>query len=110
MSGQFSTIHDSSEQILGTDGMFINAGRDTMKIEGKNPWEASPGDDANKNEYEAFLISVKEGAPRTDSQHAVDGTFVTILGREAAYRRKEMQWDELWKENEKLERKTYPVS
>lgn len=110
MSGQFCTIHDSSEQILGTDGMFINAGRANMKIEGKNPWEATPGDDANKNEYEAFLTSVKEGEPRTDTQHAVDGTFVTILGREAAYRRKEMEWDELWKENQKLERKTYPVS
>ena len=110
MSGQFSTIHDSSEQILGTDGMFFNGGRDTMKIEGKNPWDAAPGDDANKNEYEAFLASLKEGAPRADTQHAVDGTFVTILGREAAYRRKEMEWDELWKENQQLERKTYPVA
>ncbi len=53
---------------------------------------------------------VKDGKPRADTQHAVDGTFVTILGREAAYRRKEMEWDKLWKENQKLERKTYPVS
>ncbi len=110
MSGQFCTIRDSSEQILGTDGMFINAGRDTMKIDGKNPWQATPGDDANKNEYEAFVNSVKNGEPRSDWQHAVDGTFVTILGREAAYRRKEMEWDKLWNENQKLERKTYPVS
>ena len=53
---------------------------------------------------------MKEGEPQTDTQHAVDGTFVTILGREAAYRRKEVEWDVLWKENQKLERKTYPVS
>ena len=110
MSGQFCTIRDSSEQILGTDGMFINSGLDTMKIEGRNPWQATPGDDANKNEYEAFLESVKKGEPRTDSQHAVEGTFVTILGREAAYRRREMEWDELWKENQRLERKPYKVS
>ncbi len=110
MSGQFCTIQDSSEQILGTDGTFINAGRANMKIEGKNPWEAATGDDSNKNEYEAFLASVKKGEPRTDTQHAVDGTFVTILGREAAYRRKELEWDKLWKENQKLARKTYPVS
>ena len=109
MSGQFCTIRDSSEQILGTDGMFFNGGKDTIKIEGKNPWEGTPGDDASKNEYEAFLDSVKKGEPRADWQHAVDGTFVTILGREAAYRRKEMEWDDLWKENQKLERRAYPV-
>jgi hypothetical protein len=90
--------------------MFINAGRTNMKIEGKNPWEAAPGDDPNKNEYEAFLASVQKGEPRTDTHHAVDGTFVTILGREAAYRRKEVEWDELWQENQELERKIYPVS
>jgi myo-inositol 2-dehydrogenase/D-chiro-inositol 1-dehydrogenase len=110
MSGQFCTVHDSSEQILGSDGTFTNAGRATMKIEGKDPWEAAPGDNANKNEYEAFVASVRNGEPRTDTQHAVDGTFVTILGREAAYRREEIEWDKLWNENQKLERKTYPVS
>jgi len=105
-SGQFCTFHDSSEQIQGTDSTFTNAGR-SMKIEGKNPWESTGGDDSNKNEYEAFLASVKNGEPRLDTEHAVDGTFVTILGREAAYRRKEVEWDKLWRENQKLERKTY---
>ena len=81
-----------------------------MKIEVKNPWESSPGDDASRNEYEAFIASVRNGEPRADCQHAVDGTFVTILGRETAYRRKEVEWDRLWKENQKLDRKAYPVS
>ncbi len=110
MSGQFCQLHDSSEQILGSDGTFTNAGRAGMKIEGKNPWEGTPGEDASKNEYEAFIASVKNGEPRADTQHAVDGTFTTILGREAAYRRKEMEWDKLWKENQKLQRRIYPVS
>jgi predicted dehydrogenase len=110
MSGQFCTVRDSSEQILGTDGMFISGGTGGMRIEGKNPWKAAPGDDANKNEYEAFLDSVRKGEPRSDGQHAVDGTFVTILGREAAYRRTELEWDKLWEENQKLELKAYPVS
>jgi hypothetical protein len=39
----------------------------------------------------------------------VDGTFTTILGREAAYRRREVQWKELWEENQKLDRVPYPV-
>jgi myo-inositol 2-dehydrogenase / D-chiro-inositol 1-dehydrogenase len=106
MSGQFCTLHDSSEQILGTDATFTNAGR-TMKIEGKDPWEWTGEDDSNKNEFEAFIASVREAKPRADGQHAVDSTFTTILGREAAYRRQEVEWKKLWDEKEKLEPKTY---
>ena len=108
-SGQFCTIQDSSEQILGTDGTFTNAGRTAFKIEGKNPWEPTGQEDSNKNEYEAYNASIRNGQPRVDAYHGVDGTFVTILGREAAYRRKEMEWDKLWKEDQKLERKPYKV-
>ncbi len=110
MSGQFCTFHDSSEQILGNDGTFTNA-RGGAKIEGKTPWEWTGGqDDASRNEYEAFIASVRDGTPRADAQHAVDGTFTTILGREAAYRRKEVEWKKLWDEKQKLERKAYGVS
>jgi predicted dehydrogenase len=108
MSGQFCTFHDSSEQILGSESTFTNSGR-TMKIEGKNPWEWSGEDNANRNEYEAFVASVRSNEPRTDGQHAVEGTFTTILGREAAYRRREVQWKQLWDENQRYERKAYPT-
>ncbi len=109
MSGQFCTFHDSSEQILGADSTFTNSGK-TMKIEGKNPWEWSGEDNANRNEYEAFIASVREGQPLADGSHAVDGTFTTILGREAAYRRQTVEWKELWNENGRYDRKAYPVA
>jgi myo-inositol 2-dehydrogenase/D-chiro-inositol 1-dehydrogenase len=109
MSGQFCTFHDASEQILGSEATFTNSGK-LMKIEGKNPWEWSGEDNANRNEYEAFIASIRNGQPRADGQHAVDGTFTTILGREAAYRRREVQWKELWDENQKLERIPYPAA
>ncbi len=109
MSGQFCTVSDSSEQILGTDGSFINAARMT-KIEGKNAWEWSGENDPNRNEYQAFIKSVKDGQPRYDVPNGVDGTFTTILGREAAYRRKEVEWNKLWRENQKLDRKAYAVA
>ena len=107
MSGQFCTFHDSSEQICGTDATF-STGK-PMKIEGKNPWEWTEKDDADRNEWEAFIASVKEGKPRSDGQHGVEGTFTTILGRETAYRHKELTWKELWDENQKLEPKAHPV-
>ncbi len=109
MSGQFCTFHDSSEQIMGNDGVFTN-GRGGTKIEGKTPWEFTEKEDASRNEYEAFIASVREAKPRADGQHAVDGTFTTILGREAAYRRKEVEWNALWKEKQRLDRKPYDLS
>jgi predicted dehydrogenase len=108
-SGQFATLHDSSEQILGTDGTFTS-GQGPTRIEGKNAWKWEGDNDANKNEWEAFINSVKKGEPRFDVPHAVDGTFTTILGREAAYRKKELEWKKLWDENQKLDRKSYPVT
>ncbi|MBM3334155.1 Gfo/Idh/MocA family oxidoreductase [Candidatus Sumerlaeota bacterium] len=112
MSGQFCSFHDSSEQICGTDATFSNSGRKEggIRIEGKNPWEWTGEDDANKNEWEAFIASVKKGQPRADTQHGVEGTFTTILGREAAYRRQAIEWKKLWDENQKLEQRPYPVS
>jgi predicted dehydrogenase len=107
MSGQFATIHDSSEQVLGTEGTFSTTGG--MRIEGKNPWKYEGDSDSNKNEWEAFVNSVRNNQPRADTKHAVDGTFTTILGREAAYTRQEVEWKKLWEKNEKLERKAYPV-
>jgi myo-inositol 2-dehydrogenase / D-chiro-inositol 1-dehydrogenase len=109
MSGQFCNLHDSSEQILGSEGTFTNS-RGETKIEGKNPWEWTEKEDASRNEYEAFIASVRDGQPRTDGEHAVEGTFTTILGREAAYRREEVQWDKLWNERQRLDRKAYKVT
>lgn len=108
MSGQFCTLQDSSEQILGSEGTFTNARR-VQKIEGKTPWEFTGEDDPNRNEWEAFVASVRNGQPRADGRHAVEATFTTILGREAAYRRQQVEWTKLWDENQKLERKTYKV-
>lgn len=109
MSGQFCTVSDSSEQILGNDGTFSNVAKST-KIEGKNAWEWKGEDNSNRNEWEAFINSVKKAEPRADTPHGVDGTFTTILGREAAYRRKEVEWNKLWNENQKLDRKPVKVA
>jgi len=109
MSGQFCSLHDSSEQILGSDAAFTNS-RAGQKIEGKTNWEFTEEDRPDRNEWEAFVASVREGPIRSDAYHGVEATFTTILGREAAYRREEVEWDRLWEENQKLERKPYPVA
>ena len=111
MSGQFCTLQDSSEQILGTDATFSNGpGRGGQRIEGKENWkyESQPGEAAS--EYTVYIESIRNNQPRTDGQHGVEGTFTTILGREAAYRRKDLTYKELWNENQKLDKKLYPVA
>jgi predicted dehydrogenase len=109
MSGQFCTFHDSSEQILGNDSTFTNPSGGALNISGKNAWEWTGEDDANVNEWEAFIESVRSGPPRADAEHGANSTFTTVLGREAAYRRKELTWKELWEENQKLEPRQYAV-
>jgi predicted dehydrogenase len=109
MSGQFGTFHDSSEQICGSEGTFLTSRG--LRIEGKeSTWKPEGEDKADVNEWEAFIASVKEGKPRADGQHGVEGTFTTILGREAAYRREELTWQKLWDEGQKLEPRAYPVA
>jgi hypothetical protein len=112
MSGQFCTFHDSSEQILGSEAKFSNPPRrdEPLSIKGrKDQWAWEGEDDANVNEWEAFVASLKQGKPRADAQHGAEGTFTTILGREAAYRCEELTWKQLWDENQRLERRAYPV-
>lgn len=109
MSGQFCTVRDSSEQILGTEATFTN-NKDGISIAGKETWKWEGEDDASRNEWEAFITSVKQGKPRADAKHGAEGTFTTILGREAAYRREEVEWKKLWDANDKYEPRPYPVA
>jgi predicted dehydrogenase len=109
MSGQFCALHDSSEWILGSEGTFTSSAG-IAKIEGKDPWQWAGENEPERNEWEAFVDSVRNSRPRSDTDHAVDSTFTTILGREAAYRRGEVEWDRLWSENQRLERRAYQTA
>ena len=58
-------------------------------------------------EAEFFVNSVLgkgegEDKYRNDTKYGVESTFMSILGREAAYRRQCLTWDELWNTNKKL--------
>jgi hypothetical protein len=58
-------------------------------------------------EAEVFVNSVLgkgEGQDkyRNDTKYGVESTFMSILGREAAYRRECIGWDDLWNSNKRL--------
>ena len=110
------TQGDISETIRGTKGTFTTAagkdGTGGVRIDGVKPKKGETpsiykyeGTDDRHYDQEAvaFVESVLgTGEHRDDTDYGVKSTFTAILGREAAYRRQTVSWDELWKAKEKL--------
>jgi hypothetical protein len=112
---------DVSETIRGTKGTFTTTagrgGTGGVRIEGvptrKEPNPAPiykyEGDDDKHYDQEAatFVASVLgkgegEDKYRNDTKYGVESTFTAILGRESAYRKVALRWEELWGENKKI--------
>lgn len=112
---------DVSETIRGTKGTFTTSagrgGTGGVRIEGvptrKEPNPAPiykyEGSDDKHYDQEAatFVASVLgkgegEDKYRNDTKYGVESTFTAILGRESAYRKVALNWNELWNENKKL--------
>jgi predicted dehydrogenase len=112
---------DVSETIRGTKGTFTTTagrgGTGGVRIEG-TPTRKEPnpapiykyeGSDDKHYDQEAatFVASVLgkgegEDKYRNDTKYGVESTFTAILGRESAYRKTSLTWNELWNENKKL--------
>ena len=118
---------DVSETIRGTKGTFTTTagkgGTGGVRIEAvptrKNPDPAPiyqyQGNDDKHYDQEAatFVASVLgkgegEDKYRNDTKYGVDSTFTAILGRETAYRKVALTWNELWNENKRLTFKAEP--
>ena len=118
---------DVSETLRGSNGTFTTTagkgGTGGVRIEGvpKRRNEDAPmvykyegGEDKHYDqEALAFVNSVLglgegEDKYRNDAKHGVESTFMAILGREAAYRKECLTWDELWNSNKKLAFKPEP--
>jgi predicted dehydrogenase len=118
---------DVSETIRGSKGTFTTTagkgGTGGVRIEGL-PSKRSPetpmiyqydGPDDKHYDQEAlaFVNSVLgqgegEDKYRNDAKYGVESTFMAILGREAAYRKECITWDDLWNSNKKLGFKPEP--
>ncbi|MDQ3011294.1 MAG: Gfo/Idh/MocA family oxidoreductase [Acidobacteriota bacterium] len=92
----------------GTGGVRIEAAR-TRKEPNPAPIYKHEGKDDLHYDQEAatFVASVLgkgegEDKYRNDTKYGVESTFTAILGREAAYRKTTLGWNELWNETKKL--------
>ncbi|HEY7182003.1 MAG TPA: Gfo/Idh/MocA family oxidoreductase [Blastocatellia bacterium] len=115
-------LGDVSETIRGSKGTFTTTagkgGTGGVRIEGLPPKRGGgetpmiykyEGSDDKHYEQEAlaFVNSVLgqgegEDKYRNDAKYGVESTFMAILGREAAYRKECVTWDELWNSNKRL--------
>ena len=119
-SGRRMTLQ--ARQITGTDGKFAedilgSKGRANLtyttgaKIFGANPWDGQysqdtslPWDNQNQNVLEAVFVidSVRENRATNQVRAICESTYTCILGREAAYTGKVVEWDALLATNHKL--------
>ena len=86
---------DVSDNIYGTKGtLAISSQR--VNITGSDPWRYR-GEDGNMYvlEHEALFRSIREGQPINNGEYMSTSTMMAMLGREAAYSGKPLQWDEL---------------
>ena len=92
----------------GTGGARIEGVYDRKKNETPVVY-AYEGTDDKHYDQEAWTFvksvlgeGVGEDKYRNDAKYGVESTFMAILGREAAYRRESIGWDELWDSNKRL--------
>jgi myo-inositol 2-dehydrogenase / D-chiro-inositol 1-dehydrogenase len=109
MSTQFlPTWGEVCYRFFGSKGFseaFYTGG---LRIRGENEWEAgadtaAPGTrpevdplaDATPEKVKAFVNSIQTGNFHNELQQGAESTLSAILGREAGYQGREMQWSEL---------------
>lgn len=95
-------------KMYGTEGAIETHYGGEVGIRGAAPYKGGETSDiywggASKNIADFYDNIVNGRSENTTVGASVRSTLTSILGREAAYRRHEMTWDEMIKANEKLE-------
>jgi predicted dehydrogenase len=103
-STQFKGSYDSKTQrFFGTRGYAeASFGKDGVRIVGEEPWDAQVDQglkDSVPRKVAAFVESVRTGQPLNDIPMGVEATLTAILGRTAAYEKRERTWDQVARGN-----------
>jgi len=94
-------------RVYGTKGTVDSHYGGPVKITGDNAWAGGETkgiyqDGAIAN-VKAFVEGIEKGKPVNTGARGAESTLTSILGRTAAYRGAMVTWDEMMKENAKLE-------
>ena len=87
-----TTMHVGAH-FVGTQGV---ANPYRGKIEGKYPWKFSgKSKNAYVQEHTALIEGIRNGKPLNEARQVAESTMTSILGREAAYTGKRLEFDKL---------------
>jgi predicted dehydrogenase len=104
LNGAFS---DLCVRVVGVDGCADTHYGGSLRIVGKNPWNGAEKDDTFKGgaveNVKQFIASIRAGKPIYNFEESVRSNLTGILGRTAAYKQREVTWDEMMKSDEKWE-------
>ena len=102
LNGAFS---DLCVRIVGIDGTADTHYGGSLGIVGKNPWKGAEKDDTFKGgaveNVKSFIASIRNGTPIYNFEESVKSNLTGILGRTAAYKNREVTWEEMMKADEK---------
>ena len=94
-----NTPNNVSEGIQGTKGRSNCA----TSIEGQNAWRyQGKHKNAYVQEHTDLIESIRKGEPLNEAEQIAHSTLVAIMGREAAYTGKVVQWEELLNSKQNL--------
>ncbi len=88
---------ETSDWVLGSDGIAEIRGQRTHKITGKKPWShrrrEGERDDMYQNEHDELFASIRAGKPINDGDRMAQSTLMAIMGRMATYTGQEITWE-----------------
>jgi len=94
-------------RLFGNKGTVDSHYGGPVKITGDNPWEGGLTtniyQDGAVANVKAFVEAIETGKPVNSGARGAESTLTSVLGRIAAYRGAMVTWEEMMKENEKLE-------
>jgi myo-inositol 2-dehydrogenase / D-chiro-inositol 1-dehydrogenase len=94
----------NSVEITGTQGnAFLNVGRGSHEITGKNKWRFQ-GENNNpyQTQHDELFTAIRQGRPMNEGERMAHSTMVAILGRMVAYSGQTITWEEAIQSNQVL--------
>jgi predicted dehydrogenase len=95
--------NETSDYMLGTDGVCTLGRGPQPRIEGKTNWTFSGKQyDMYQKEHDLLFASIRKGQPMNDGKRLATSTLLGIMGRMAAYTGQQVTWDQAMNSQEKL--------
>jgi predicted dehydrogenase len=93
-------------RVYGSSGSALVFYGGSLSIEGDKPWKGPEREDTmgyTKENVKLFAEAVRNGKAVNNVQVSIESTLSTILGHLACEREKTITWDEMMRENAKVE-------